>query len=193
VFLALAIVILISEHGAHALSIRTAVELVWAVMVLGLIFIVATNLTELRVGPEKLQVRCMPIELYARRTLARSDVVSIHHWAHRHKGIRYRLAVQTAFPVHLGAFETPAEARAAAEAIAGQLQVDCRETPPNRKLDLIYLGALLRIVAWLAAPLILISGPVDKPCHSLSEGFRAGQPDELDEGSLPPARAASGL
>ncbi len=156
-FLALAVIILVTDHAGSAISLRTAVEFTWAVMVLGLIAIVAMNSTEVSVTSQEVHIRFIPIALYAPRTIPRLEILAVHHWLHLRKGgIRYRLAIQTNLPVRIGTFDTREEARLAAEAISARLKVECREAPPNRGFDWIYLRALLGILMWLSAPLVLL-------------------------------------
>ncbi len=130
-FVPLAVTILVTEHGWHVRSPRIAVELALAGLMLTLVLILAISTTEVTVTRDQAQVRCLPVAIVPQRTFRRSEIIAIHHWEHRHKGVRHRVAIQLESPVHLGSFETRDEARSAAEAIAAQLQVECREAPPG--------------------------------------------------------------
>ena len=154
-FLILAVTILIVDHAGHSHSLRSYVEMVWAAMALSFILVLAVNSTELRVTPEEVRIRCIPVALYSMGTLRRSDIVSVHHWQFWRKRIHHKLSIQLAFTVNLGTFDTADETRIAAEAIAERLQADCLSTPPNRKLDRVFLGVVLRIAAYMAAPLLI--------------------------------------
>src|SRR5262249_4988289 len=90
-FLALTLTIPIIEHAADPLSLRAAVEHVWAAMALRLVFTVAINRTEIRTSHENVLVLCMPVGILPRRTFPRSEIVSVHHWVLLRKGVRYRL------------------------------------------------------------------------------------------------------
>jgi hypothetical protein len=154
--LLVAVLILVTEHSGHTHGLREYIEMVWAVMVLGLILVMILNRTEVRVTADEVRIRYTPAGIFPPRTLDRSGIVSVHHWSFWRKGQRYRLAIQLAFPVSLTPLATREEVRAVAEAIAERLQVDCREAPPNRKLDVTGLGHLLRIVACLATPWVAL-------------------------------------
>ena len=154
--LLVAVLILVTEHSGHTHALREYIEMVWAVMVLGLILVLILNWTEVRVTADEVRIRCTPVGIFPPRTLERSAIVSVHHWSFWRKGWRYRLAIQLAFPVSLTPLATREEVRAVAEAIAERVQVDCRESPPNRNLDVAGLKHVFRIFACLATPWVAL-------------------------------------
>jgi hypothetical protein len=110
--LLVAVLILVTEHSGHTHALREYIEMVWAVMVLGLILVLILND---RVTADEVRIRCTPVGIFPPRTLDRSAIVSVHHWSFWRKGWRYRLAIQLAFPVSLTPLATREEVRVVAE------------------------------------------------------------------------------
>src|SRR5262245_60052095 len=135
VFLAVAVVILVTDHWGHVHGLRDRIEMAWAALVLALIPVLILNWVEVMVTPEEVRMRCTPDPILSPRRLPRSAIVSVHHWAFLRKVLRYRLAIQTAFPVSLTPLATREEVKLVAEAIAERLGVECIEGPSNRKVD----------------------------------------------------------